>query len=110
MLWLRFMTKIEVGPEEIPEKLLQNPFIKEDVDQLQESGFTKGELATCDKYYDDIRSKMISMNAAKAEGVAEGRTEEIIEMIKRAIENGLDNELIKTSTGLTEKEINDLRN
>ena len=32
MLWLRFMTKIEVGPEEIPEKLLQNPFIKEDVD------------------------------------------------------------------------------
>ena len=35
------------------------------------------------------------MNAAKAEDVAEGRTEEIIEMIKRAIENGLDNELIK---------------
>ena len=53
---------------------------------------------------------MLSMNAAKAEGVAEGRTEEIIEMIKRAIENGLDNELIKTSTGLTEKKINDLRN
>lgn len=110
MLWLRFMTEIEDDPEEIPEELLQNPIIKEAVDYLQESGFTKGELATYDKYWDDIRSEMILMNAAKAEGLAEGRAEGIIEMIKRAIKNGLDNELIKTSTGLTEKEIKDLRN
>ena len=110
MLWLRFMTEIEDSLEEIPEELLQNSIIKEAVDYLQESGFTKGELATCGKYWDDIRSEMILMNAAKAESVAEGRTEEIIEMIKRAIKNGLDNELIKTSTGLTGKEINDLRN
>lgn len=130
LLWLRFMTEIEDSSDEIPEELLRNPIIKEAVDYLQESGFTKGELATYDKYWDDIRSEMTLMNAAKAEGLAEGREvgrkegreegrkegrEEgkklgIIEMAKKAIENGLTNDLIKQFTGLTANEIDKLRN
>jgi predicted transposase/invertase (TIGR01784 family) len=122
LLWLRFMTEIEDSSEEIPEELMQNPIIKEAVDYLQESGFTKGELATYDKYWDDIRSEMTLMNAAKAEGLAEGREEgikegieegkkiNIIEMAKKAIESGLTNEIIKQITGLTDNEIDNLRN
>ena len=126
LLWLRFMTEIEDNSEEIPEELLQNPIIKEAVDYLQESGFTKGELATYNKYWDDISSETTLMNAAKAEGLAEGREEGrekgreegreegkkmvIIEMAKKAIENGLANEMIKQFTGLTDNEIDNLRN
>jgi predicted transposase/invertase (TIGR01784 family) len=126
LLWLRFMTEIEDSSEEIPEELMQNPIIKEAVDYLQESGFTKGELATYDKYWDDIRSEMTLMNAAKAEGLAEGREEGIkegreegikegiiegieegkkitmLEIAKKAIENGLTNDFIKQFTGLTD--------
>jgi predicted transposase/invertase (TIGR01784 family) len=134
LLWLRFMTEIEDSSEEIPEELMQNPIIKEAVDYLQESGFTKGELATYDKYWDDIRSEMTLMNAAKAEGLAEGREEGIkegreegikegiiegieegkkitmLEIAKKAIENGLTNDFIKQFTGLTDNEIDNLRN
>ncbi len=102
LLWLRFMTEIEDSSEEIPEELLQDPIIKEAVDYLQESGFTKGELVTYDKYWDDIRSEMTLMNAAKREGIEE--------VIRNAIKMGLDNEMIKALSGLTDKEINDLRN
>jgi predicted transposase/invertase (TIGR01784 family) len=113
LLWLRFMTEIEDSSEEIPEELLQNPIIKEAVDYLQESGFTKEELATYDKYWDDISSEMTLLDAAKEEGLKEGRGEErakIIALVKKAIENGLSNDIIKQLTGLTEEEINDLRN
>jgi predicted transposase/invertase (TIGR01784 family) len=114
LLWLRFMTEIEDSSEEIPEELLQNPIIKEAVDYLQESGFTKEELATYNKYWDDVSSEMTLMNAAKEEGIKEGIEEgkkiNTIEMAKKAIENGLDNEMIKTLTGFTDNEIDDLRN
>ena len=114
LLWLRFMTEIEDNSEDIPEELLQNPIIKEAVDYLQESGFTKGELATYNKYWDDISSETTLMNAAKAEGLAEGREEGkkmvIIEMAKKAIENGLANKMIRQLTGLTDNEIDNLRN
>lgn len=102
LLWLRFMTEIEDSSEEIPEELLQNPIIKEAVDYLQESSFTKGELVTYDKYWDDIRSEMTLMNAAKREGREE--------IVKKAIEIGLTNDIISQLTGLTYNEINDLRN
>ena len=97
---------------------MQNPIIKEAVDYLQESGFTKEELATYNKYWDDISSEMTLMNAAKAEGLKEGREEgieegrklSIIEMVKNAIENGFKNEIIEQLTGLTDNEIDILRN
>ncbi len=114
LLWLRFMTEIEDNSEEIPEELLQNLIIKEAVDYLQESGFTKGELAAYNKYWDNISSEMTLMNAAKAEGLAEGREEGkkmgIIEMVKKTIESGLTNDLIKQLTGLPDNQINNLRN
>jgi predicted transposase/invertase (TIGR01784 family) len=130
LLWLRFMTEIEDSSEYIPEELLQNPIIKEAVDYLQESGFTKEELATYNKYWDDVSSEMTLMNAAKAEGLAEGREEGIkegreegikegieegkkitmLEIAKKAIENGLTNDFIKQFTGLTDNEIDSLRN
>ena len=125
-LWLRFMTEIEDNSETIPEELLQNSIIKEAVDYLQESGFTKEELATYNKYWDDISSEMTLMNAAKAEGLAEGRAvgreegreegieegkkSSITQMAKNAIKNGLSNDLIRQFTGLTDIEIDSLRN
>ena len=126
LLWLRFMTEIEDNSETIPEELLQNSIIKEAVDYLQESGFTKEELATYNKYWDDISSEMTLMNAAKAEGLAEGRAvgreegreegieegkkSSITQMAKNAIKNGLSNDLIRQFTGLTDIEIDNLRN
>jgi predicted transposase/invertase (TIGR01784 family) len=73
---------------------------------------------------------MTLMNAAKAEGLAEGREEGIkegreegiiegieegkkitmLEIAKKAIENGLTNDFIKQFTGLTDNEIDSLRN
>ena len=122
LLWLRFMTEIEDNSETIPEELLQNSIIKEAVEYLQESGFTKEELATYNKYWDDISSEMTLMNAAKAEGLAEGRAvgreegieegkkSSITQMAKNAIKNGLSNDLIRQFTGLTDIEIDNLRN
>lgn len=95
LLWLRFMTEIEDNSETIPEELLQNSIIKDAVDYLQESGFTKEELATYNKYWDDISSEMTLMNAAKAEGLAEGRAVGREEGREEGIEEGKNQVLLK---------------
>ena len=46
----------------------------------------------------------------REEGREEGKKMVIIEMAKKAIENGLANEMIRQLTGLTDNEIDNLRN
>jgi len=54
-LWLRFLTEIDEKTTEISEELYSEIAINEALEYLQESAFTKDELAYYDKYWDNIR-------------------------------------------------------
>jgi predicted transposase/invertase (TIGR01784 family) len=72
VLWLRFMTEIDENMTELPEELMGDNDIREAIDNLQVSGFTKAELESYDKYWDSIRTEKTLQTGFFEKGIAEG--------------------------------------
>ncbi len=117
ILWLRYLTEIEEKTEALPADLLAVPEIKEAIEQLEESTFTKLELESYDKYWDNISSEKTLISEAEATGRAEGeqigleKGEQIgikkglLQAAKKLKAAGMDNAQISAITGLTEEDI-----
>ncbi len=122
VLWLRFMTEIDENITELPEDLMSQKDIKEAADNLQVSAFSKAELESYDKYWDSVRTEKTLQSGfyykGKAEGKAEGEQigleKGIKEGIKKvainALKKGMPLEEIIELTGLTKKQILQLKN
>jgi predicted transposase/invertase (TIGR01784 family) len=72
VLWLRYLTEIDDKTVEIDQRLLDNPDIRQAIEEMEESAFTKAELETYDKYWDIIRTEKTLLTDAKDEGLFEG--------------------------------------
>ncbi len=88
VLWLRFMTEIDENLAEAPADLLAMPEIKEALDNLLISGFSKAELEGYDKYWDSIRTEKTLQSGFLEKGRAEGREEGREEGRKEGREEG----------------------
>ncbi len=125
-LWLRFMTEIEDQQEDgVDKELFEDNNIKEALEILQESAFTKAELEYYDRVWDAIGKErtLLHERTAKAkieghkEGHKEGRKEGIeigiekskIEIAQNLLQDKVPLEIIIQSTGLSEEEINRLK-
>ncbi len=101
--WL-FVIKNLHKLDRIPEKLKENIFVKLFA-TAEIAKFTQDEYKDYEnslKYYRDLKN---SLETAKEEGKVEGK----IEVAKNLLENDVDIRIIAESTGLTEKEINELK-
>jgi len=111
-LWLRFLTEITHGIDQIDEEFFQNPEIKEALDCLQVSAFSEAELETYDRYWDSISSeKTLFIDAevrGKIEGRIKGKIEGKIEMAMVMKKNNEPLEKIILYSGLTKEEIEKL--
>jgi len=78
-------------------------------EELNQYYWTKEELAT----YEEARKSQLDakamLDASKAEGKAEGRTETLIEVAKTMLAQGMDIKTIIVVTRLSEAEIRDLK-
>lgn len=85
--------------------------LKEKVFEVAEiAKFSKEESISYEdtlKYYSDLKN---SLDAARNEGIEQGKLNEKMETVKLSIKNGLDNEMISKITGLKFDEIDKLRN
>ena len=112
VLWLKFLTEIQDGEEVIDEELMNNSDIKEALDILQVSAFTKDELYMYDKYWDAISTErtLISEKTALAEkkGLAKGIEKGKIEIATKLKNSGFDLNKISELTGLSLNQIEDL--
>ncbi|MEQ8706995.1 MAG: Rpn family recombination-promoting nuclease/putative transposase [Phaeodactylibacter sp.] len=72
VLWLRFLTEIEDGTEQLPGDLLDVPEVREAIEYLQESAFTKEELETYDKYWDSVSRERTLIEDAYEKGEQQG--------------------------------------
>ena len=120
VLWLRFLSEINDNQEEISQDFLDVPELKEAADLILESGFTKGELETYDKYWDYISTEKTIKADAYGNGVEIGLGIGMDQGIEKGIEKGIRNvaKNLKNSgmsileiskvTGLSEKEIEGL--
>ena len=117
VLWLRFMTEIDESMTEVPDELMNTPEIKEALENLLVSGFSKAELEGYDKYWDSIRTEKTLQTGFFDKGKAEGEqigmkkgeqigaTNEKIKIVRNARQMGMSLEDISKLTGLTEKDL-----
>ena len=68
ILWLRFLAEIKNMDESISQDFLEVPELKEASEILFESGFTRIELDSYDRYWDNVRVENALLSGALAEG------------------------------------------
>jgi len=79
VLWLRYLTEIEEKTSVLPQELLEIPEIREAIEYLQESAFSREELETYDKYWDSVSSEKTLIADAESKGRSEGKKEGRVE-------------------------------
>lgn len=106
--WVAF---IQSPDSEVVEKLeMSKKEIKEAKSELLRMSVDSKERYMYEKRKESILEKVSLIESAELKGLKEGENRKTIEIAKKLIVNGLDNELIKNSTGLSIEEINILRN
>jgi len=91
---------------------LQNPEIKEALEYIQESAFTKGELEAYDRYWDSIRSEKSLMQGAadkgRVEGIIKGGKLQAYKTCLKCIRKNMTDDEISYLTDLSVEMINKL--
>ena len=109
VLWLRYLTEIDEKTREVPRELLDNPDIRKAVAQLEESAFTKSQLAAYDKFWDTVSTEqtliMSSRKEGRKEGEAIGEKKERLKNARGMKAEGIPSGLIAKITGLSLQEI-----
>jgi predicted transposase/invertase (TIGR01784 family) len=115
VLWLRFLTEINDTTELVPQELLDNDEIREAVELVQESAFTRAQLMGYDLFWDAVRVDRMLANeperryrAGLKEGEEKGIEETKRENARRMKADGMATNLIAKYTGLTAEEIEGL--
>ena len=107
VLWLRFLTEINKNTEEVPQELLENDEIRQAVELVQESAYSREQLLGYDLFWDQVR--LDRMKATEAErrynaGIKETKREDA----RKMKELGVSLEIIQQVSGLTAEEIEGL--
>jgi predicted transposase/invertase (TIGR01784 family) len=122
-LWLTFLTQINEN-NEIPIELLEEDTIKEAVQYLEVSSYSRDELEMYDRYWDAVRTRISYIQDAlnkgliegetsglqkgEAKGKAEGKAETLREIVINACRSGLSVKQIQSITGLTAAQIEEI--
>ena len=97
---LRNLNRLERVPDKLKEQIFEKLFETAEI-----AKFTPDQVRSYEdslKYYRDMKN---SLDTARVEGKIEGK----IEVAKNLLKNGVSMDVIMKSTGLTEKEIKDLK-
>ncbi len=110
-LWLRFLTEIDESTNLISEDMLGDKEIKEALEYLQISAFSKEDLAYYDKYWDNIRVEQARISDIKEKYTAklQAKNQQLIETATFLLSLGVDMATIVEKTGLTEEQIKSLK-
>jgi len=113
VLWMRYLSEIKDSTETISPELFDVQEIREAIELLQESAYSKAELAAYDKYWDNIsvertllaRSFVEGKQIGKIEGKTEGKIEGIELMIVNGYKAGGTIEFLSKMSQISEEEV-----
>ena len=105
VLWLRFLTEINSDTKEIPADLLNDPEIGKAVEELEISGFSDAELRAYDKFWDSVSVERTLLDDRYQKGIEKGMNQRSLEIARNLLSLGLPIDQITQATGLTEEEI-----
>lgn len=93
ILWLRFMSEVDIRMQQISKDFFENPDIRQALELLKESAYTKEELEAYDRYWDSVRVEkalmMDSLNKGFKQGMEKGLEEGIQKGIQKGIKEGI---------------------
>ena len=104
VLWLRFLTEIGKSTDEVPPELMENAEIRQAVELVEESAYTRSQLLGLDLFWDGVRVEKTLMNEPERRykaGLKEGK----LETARQMKADGMAVETIAKYTGLTVDEI-----
>ena len=128
VLWLRFLTEINVRTEEAPAELLENPATAKALKLLEKSAYSEAQLIAYDRFWDAVYRERTffddgfkkgqidgwekGMEKGMAEGMEKGREAGILnekkETVRRLSALGLTTEQMALGTGLSTAEVDRL--
>jgi len=107
VLWLRFLTEVYKTVDEVPPEFMENPEIRQAVELVEESAYTREQLRGYDRFWDYVRVDKTLASAPERSykaGLKEGK----LETARQMKADGMPGETIAKYTGLTAAEIETL--
>jgi hypothetical protein len=101
VLWLRYLSEIKNATETIAPELFEVQEIREAIELLQESAYTKSEMAAYDKYWDSISVERTLLSDSYVEGKMEG----IGLMIVNGFKAGISIEILSVMAQISNEEV-----
>jgi len=104
VLWLRFLTEVYKTVDEVPPEFMENPEIRQAVELVEESAYTREQLRGYDKFWDYVRVDKTLASAPERSykaGLKEGK----LETARQMKADGMAVETIAKYTGLSTAEI-----
>ena len=89
VLWLRFLTEIKDGVENVPAELRENPEISKALDELEESSYSQAELAAYDKFWDIVSTEKTLIKGKTQEAMEKGYAKGMEKGIKEGEARGI---------------------
>jgi predicted transposase/invertase (TIGR01784 family) len=116
LLWLRFLREINEKTVNVSQDLLAIPEISEAVELTEQAAYSPGELLAYEAYWDGVSTEKTMWSGrfregekkGREEGEKKGREQGIAEVAKKMIKQGVDISVIKSVTGLSKEEIENL--
>ena len=88
VLWLQYLAEKEKETDQLPEDLTNVPEIREALELLRESSYTRDELEVYDKYWDGVSTEKTLMEGAHQTGLQEGMERGIQEGKELGLQEG----------------------
>lgn len=112
VLWLRFLTEINLTTENAPAELLENELTKKALSIVERSAMSEAQLNTYEKYWMNLTDEegiaMARYNRGVKDGMAQGEQKKAMSVARNLKLMNLSVADIAKATGLTEEDIDKL--
>jgi predicted transposase/invertase (TIGR01784 family) len=109
VLWLRFLTEINLTTENAPAELLENELTKKALSIVERSAMSEAQLNTYEKYWMNLTDEegiaLARYNRGVKDGMAQGEQKKAMSVARNLKLMNLSVANIAKATGLTEEEI-----
>ena len=112
VLWLRFLTEINLTTENAPAELLENELTKKALSIVERSAMSEAQLNTYEKYWTNLTDEegiaLARYNRGVKDGMAQGEQKKAMSVARNLKLMNLSVADIAKATGLTEEDIDKL--
>jgi hypothetical protein len=108
VLWLRYLSEIKNATETISPELFEVQEIREAIELLQESAYSKSEMATYDKYWNSISVERTLLGDSYAEGKIDGKIEEMEFMVINGFKAGGSIEFLSSMAQISAERVTEI--